>query len=148
MAVDENQGGPASFHLYELAAEFPETADTMLLDRYLGDREHASARLFRVYRPVPPHFHRQCDEHLLVLSGTGTFWMGSEESSRSFALGDLLIFARNTVHAIPKVKEEPVVFLALDTPRREPGDVTFVNPADGTAEDFIRQTGGTQKSPD
>jgi hypothetical protein len=34
--------------------------------------------------------------------------------------------------------EGPVVFLAIDTPRRDPKDIIFVNPADGTPETFIR----------
>ena len=148
MAERDESSGPARFHLHAIAAEFPDTAETMLLDRYLSDREHASARLFRVYRPVPAHFHRNCDEHLLVLSGPGIFWMGSEQESGSFAPGDLLIFARGTLHAIAELGSEPVVFFALDTPRRDPRDVIFLHAEDGTAESFIRQAGGTQRSPD
>jgi hypothetical protein len=29
-------------------------------------------------------------------------------------------------------------FLAIDTPRRDPKEITFVNPADGTPETFIK----------
>jgi hypothetical protein len=31
-----------------------------------------------------------------------------------------------------------VVFLAIDAPRRDPKDIIFVNPADGTPDTFIR----------
>jgi hypothetical protein len=42
------------------------------------------------------------------------------------------------VHAQPKILQDPVVFLAIDTPRRDPKDIVFVNPEDGTPESFIR----------
>jgi hypothetical protein len=35
--------------------------------------------------------------------------------------------------------EGPVVFLAIDTPRRDPKDIIFVNPEDGTPETFVRK---------
>jgi hypothetical protein len=41
------------------------------------------------------------------------------------------------VHGIA-ILEAPLVFLAIDTPRRDPRDITFVNPADGTPDTFIR----------
>jgi mannose-6-phosphate isomerase-like protein (cupin superfamily) len=126
------------FKPHEIARSFPDTAETMLLDTYLTDEAAASARLFRVYRQTPPHYHAGCDEYLYVLSGRGTFWMGDASNGGEFAPGDLLFFKRRTVHAIPTILEEPVVFLAFDTPRRDPKDVIFVNPADGTPESFIR----------
>jgi hypothetical protein len=42
------------------------------------------------------------------------------------------------IHALPKLIEGPVVFLAIDTPRRDPKDIIFVNPEDGTPETFVR----------
>jgi hypothetical protein len=50
----------------------------------------------------------------------------------------LLFFKRLTVHALPKIFEGPVVFLSFDTPRREPEDIIFVNPEDGTPASFIQ----------
>ncbi len=126
------------FKPHEIARSFPDTAETMLLDTYLTDEAAASARLFRVYRQTPPHYHAGCDEYLYVLSGRGTFWMGDASNCGEFEPVDLLFFKRRTVHAIPAILEEPVVFLAFDTPRRDPKDVIFVNPADGTPESFIR----------
>jgi hypothetical protein len=41
------------------------------------------------------------------------------------------------VHGLTLI-EEPFVFLAIDTPRRDSKDITFVNPADGTPETFIK----------
>ena len=52
--------------------------------------------------------------------------------------GQLLFFRRNVVHCIPEVVEAPLVVFSVDTPRRDPADVHFVNPADGTATSFIR----------
>lgn len=127
------------FKPHEIARSFPKTAETMLLDTYLTDEASASARVFRVYRETPPHYHAQCDEYLYVLSGRGTFWMRDPSNGGEFAPGDLLFFKRTIVHALPKIIEEPVVFLAFDTPRRDPQDVIFVNPADGTPQTFIRR---------
>lgn len=126
------------FKPHEIARSFPDTAETLLLDTYLTDEAAASARVFRVYRETPPHYHAGCDEYLYVLSGRGTFWMGDPSSGGEFIAGDLLFFKRGTVHAIPKILDEPVVFLSFDTPRRDPKDVIFVNPGDGTPETFIR----------
>lgn len=126
------------FRLNEVAGSFPETAETLLLDTYLTDEEAASARVFRVYRETPPHYHAGSDEYLYVLSGRGSFWMGSATNGAEFLPGDLLFFKRGIVHALPKILDGPVVFLAIDTPRRNPNDIIFVNPGDGTAESFVR----------
>jgi hypothetical protein len=47
----------------EIARSFPETAETLFLDTYLTDEVAASARVFRVYRETPPHYHAGCDEY-------------------------------------------------------------------------------------
>jgi len=52
--------------------------------------------------------------------------------------GQLVFFKKRTVHAIVPIGDEPLVFLSVDTPRRDPKDVIFVNPADGTPDTFIR----------
>jgi mannose-6-phosphate isomerase-like protein (cupin superfamily) len=128
----------ARFDLAEVMQSFPPTADTMLLDTYLTNEEAASSRVFRVYRPTPPHYHATCDEYLYVLSGRGTFWMETPENNGEFAPGQLLFFKKGVVHALPDMLEGPVVFLSVDTPRRDPRDIIFVNPEDGTPESFIR----------
>jgi mannose-6-phosphate isomerase-like protein (cupin superfamily) len=138
MIQHENSNGSGRFDLYEIAKSFPETADTLLLDKYLSNEETASVRVFRAYRPLPPHYHETCGEQLYVLSGKGTFWIDSPESEASFSPGQLLVFKRRTVHCLPRIVEGPAVFLAIDTPRRDPRDVIFVNPEDGTPESFIR----------
>jgi mannose-6-phosphate isomerase-like protein (cupin superfamily) len=122
----------------EVAASLPPEADTLLVDHYLTDRPEASARVFRVYRGTPPHYHATCDEYLYVFSGRGTFWMGDASTLAEIGPGQLLFFEKGTIHALPDILGEPLVFLSIDTPRRDPRDIIFVNPADGTPETFIR----------
>ena len=55
--------------------------------------------------------------------------------------GELVFFRKNTIHAVPRILEEPYTVLAVDTPRRPPEDVHFVNPEDGTAASFIKTQG-------
>ncbi|KXV58744.1 cupin [Acetobacter senegalensis] len=134
--MTQNRTG-GRFDLNKIATAFPETADTMLLDTYLTDKSEASIRVFRIYRDVPPHYHTQCDEVLHVLSGEGTFWIDDPATEAPFAPGHLLVFPRRAVHALPCILSSPVVFLAIDTPRRAPDDVVFINPAEGTPSGFI-----------
>jgi mannose-6-phosphate isomerase-like protein (cupin superfamily) len=128
------------FDIAAIAAAMPATSKTMLVDHYMTDRPEARGRVFRVYRGAPPHYHVNCDEYLYVFSGRGTFWIGEASNVAEFGPGQLLFFKKGTVHCMPTLTEEPVVFVAIDTPRRDPKDVIFVNPADGTAESFIRQS--------
>ncbi len=125
------------FDLNAIATSFPDTADTMLLDTYLTDSASRSIRVFRVYRGIPAHYHMQCDEILHVLSGEGTFWIDDPATEAAFAPGQLLVFPRRAIHALSRILREPVVFLAIDTPRRAQDDITFVNPEDGTPAEFI-----------
>src|SRR5579872_1776963 len=140
--MNARDGSPVSFDssvfdLAALAAKFPATADTMLIDIRLTDEAAASSRLFRIYRSVPAHYHKTCDEYLQVVSGRGTFVVEGQQPV-DLGPGQLLFFRRNTVHAIPVVLEEPLVVFSVDTPRRDPSDVTFVDPVHGTAKEFIR----------
>ncbi len=93
--------------------------------------------MFRVYQGTPAHYHVGSDEYLYVFSGRGTFWIGDEGRKAEFGPGHLLFFTRHTIHALPDIFEEPVVFLAIDTPRREPADIVFVDPAAGSPENFM-----------
>jgi mannose-6-phosphate isomerase-like protein (cupin superfamily) len=127
----------STFDLLALAGKFPPTADTMLLDIRMTDEPAASSRLFRIYQPAPAHFHKTCDEYLQVITGRGKFVVDGGEPME-LGPGQLLFFRRNVVHSIPEVIEGPLVVFSVDTPRRDPADVHFVNPADGTAATFIR----------
>jgi len=138
LSASLHTGESARFDLNAIARSFPPQAQSLLLDRYLVDRENTSARVFRVYRGTPPHYHLKCDEFLFVLSGRGTFWIGDQANGGAFEPGHFLFFARGVVHALPELFEEPVVFLSIDTPRREPDDIHFVHPEDGTPSSFIQ----------
>src|SRR5882762_1422191 len=130
------------FDLNEIAKSFPATAETLLVDTYLTNEPEASARVFRVHRGTPPHYHATCDEYLYVFSGRGTFWMKDASTKAEFAPGQLLFFERGTVHAMPELIEEPVIFLSIDTPRRPPTDIIFVDPKDGSPETFMARNAG------
>jgi len=82
-------------------------------------------------------FHATCDECLNVLSGGATFGMERLQNGGGVAPGELLSFHRGTVHAVPSIKDAPVVFSSVDTPRRDPRDIIFFNPKNGTPETFI-----------
>ncbi len=127
----------STFDLQALALNFPPTAIPMLIDIRLTDEPSASSRLFRIYRPAPAHFHKTCDEYLQVIQGRGKFVVDGGDPIE-LGPGQLLFFRRNTVHAIPEIVEGPLVVFSVDTPRRDPADVTFVDPSYGTAQDFIQ----------
>jgi quercetin dioxygenase-like cupin family protein len=123
------------FSPISVAATLPD-AETMLTDIRLTDEEAASCRVFRVNRAVSPHFHTSCDEYLYVLSGVGKIAI-ADDAPREIRPGELVFFKKNTVHAL-QILEDPFTVLAIDTPRRPPEDIHFVNPADGTPETFIK----------
>ena len=124
------------FDIDAIASALPSSATTMLVDTRLTDEQAASCRLFRVYTTVPAHYHSTCDEYLMVVKGRASFFMGTRPPFEA-GPGQLIFFRRGTVHGI-SILEAPLVFLAIDTPRREPRDITFVNPEDGTPDTFIR----------
>jgi len=125
------------FDIHAIAGRFPPSADTMLVDTRLTDEQEASCRVFRIYVDVPAHYHATCDEYLLVVAGRGLFKIGDREWFEA-RVGQLIFFKKATHHAIRLLDDQPLVFLAVDTPRRDPKDIIFVNPADGTPETFIQ----------
>lgn len=127
----------ASFNLDEIVKTFPETAETLLVDTRLTDEDEASARVFRVYHPTPAHYHATCDEYLIVLSGRATFFMGDREEFE-VGPGEMLFFKKFTIHGMPKILEHPLFMVSVDTPRRDPSDIIFVDPSSGTAESFVQ----------
>jgi mannose-6-phosphate isomerase-like protein (cupin superfamily) len=135
--MDKNESRTtAVFDLHTIANNFPTAAETMLIDTRLTDEKAASARLFRVYRPLPAHFHKTCDEYLLVVSGRAKFFLGNDEPFE-LGPGQLVFFKQGTVHGATEILEQPFVVFAVDTPRRDPRDIHFVNPADGTIDTFL-----------
>lgn len=127
----------AAFDLHAIARTFPDTADTLLVDTRLTDEDEASARVFRVYHPTPPHYHATCDEYLVVLSGRARFFMGDGEPFE-VGPGEMLFFKKFTVHGMPEILEHPLFMVSVDTPRRDPADIIFIDPAAGTAASFVK----------
>ena len=127
----------AAFDIHAIARAFPATASTMLIDTRLTDEPEASARVFRVYRPAPAHYHATCDEYLLVIVGRARFFF-AEDPPFELGPGQLVFFKKGTVHGTSEILEDPFVVFSVDTPRRDPKDVIFVNPKDGTPEEFIQ----------
>ena len=68
--------------------------------------------------------------------------MGDAANAGKFAPGQLLFFKRGVVHALPEILEGPVAFFSVDTPRRDPKYIIFVNPEDGTPESFFQNKDG------
>jgi mannose-6-phosphate isomerase-like protein (cupin superfamily) len=135
-AIKNRATKSAVFDVNAIAKAFPAAASTMLIDTRLTDESEASARVFRVYRPAPAHYHATCDEYLLVISGRARFFFAEEEPFELSA-GQLVFFKKGTVHGTSEILEEPFVVFSVDTPRRDPKDVVFVNPNDGSPEEFI-----------
>jgi mannose-6-phosphate isomerase-like protein (cupin superfamily) len=127
----------AAFDLDAIVKTFPANSDTLLVDTRLTDEDEASARVFRVYRPTPAHYHATCDEYLIVLSGRARFFMG-DHAPFEVGPGKMLFFKKSTVHGMPEILEHPLFFVSVDTPRRDPADIIFVDPADGTPETFVQ----------
>ncbi|GJE54510.1 hypothetical protein EKPJFOCH_0987 [Methylobacterium thuringiense] len=71
------------------------------------------------------------------MAGRGTFWMGDAGTEAEFGPGELLFFEKGTVHALPQILAEPLVFLTVDTPRRDPADIVFANPEDESPATFM-----------
>ncbi|WP_336486398.1 cupin domain-containing protein [Methylobacterium nigriterrae] len=128
----------AVFDVASAVAGLPETCATMVADHRFTEDAAASARVFRVYRPTPPHTHATCDEYLYALSGRCRMAFG-DEPPVEVGPGTLVVFKRGVVHSVPEILEEPMVFLSVDTPRREPRDIRFVAEGTGTPETFMRQ---------
>ncbi len=147
MNQDSTSAGTAAhavFDVAEAAASLPETSATMVADHRFVDVPAASARVFRVYSPTPPHSHASCDEYLYVLSGR-CMMKFADEPAVEVGPGKLVMFQRGVVHSVPEILEEPMVFLSVDTPRREPRDISFVTEGTGTPDSFMRQSQQAQQ---
>jgi mannose-6-phosphate isomerase-like protein (cupin superfamily) len=124
------------FDIREIIKSFPDRADSTIVDTYLTDAPSASSRVFRIYFPIPPHYHATCREHLYLLTGKVAFTIGGE-APRILEAGQLVTFDNNVVHSISEILEGPAVFLTVDAPRRAPADVVYVNPEDGRIRPFV-----------
>lgn len=131
----------SAFHdIADMATRFPDQAEAILVDAYLSDSPQASARVFRIYHPLPAHYHEHCDEHLYLFSGSVEFQI-ADEAPRLLTPGQMVTCKRETVHAITVIRRHPAVFLTLDTPRRAPDDVVFIEPDAAGRRPFVATLG-------
>lgn len=147
MDKDPTPSSTAAHAVFDVAAAvatLPEACSTMVADHRFVDVPAASARVFRVYSPTPPHSHASCDEYLYVLSGR-CMMKFADEPAVEVGPGKLVMFQRGVVHSVPEILEEPMVFLSVDTPRREPRDIRFVSDGTGTPDSFMRQSQQAQQ---
>ncbi|MFL9930562.1 cupin domain-containing protein [Paraburkholderia sp. RL18-103-BIB-C] len=128
------------FDINSILSQFPDEADSTIVDVYLTDEPSASSRIFRVYYPIPRHYHETCEEHLYLLTGKVAFAI-EDEAPRVLTAGQLVTFERNTVHAITEILESPAIFFTVDAPRRVPTDVVYVNPDDEKIRPFVTHLG-------
>ncbi|EFV12081.1 cupin domain-containing protein [Segniliparus rugosus] len=137
--IPQTDNAKTVFDVQEEIKKLPEKTQAIVADEYFSDSPEASSRIFRVYRPLPLHYHNECDEHLYVVSGTGLFHIDGQDLEARPGL--FLRFPRKTVHGFLAVSEDPLVVLSVDVPRRRPDDVVFVNPDEATAADFMQRNG-------
>lgn len=69
---------------------------------------------------VPKHYHNSADEIQYVISGRGTFWLGSEQ--REVGPGDLIIIPKGAAHAGSVATSGEFKALAIKLPPQAAGD--------------------------
>ena len=132
---DTGTGGTvtSTFDLQALAANFPPAADTMLLDMRLTDEPppvRACSGFTAAFRRI---FTRRATSICRCSAVAG--YSSLTAALRQLGPGQLLFFRRNVVHSIPEVIEAPLVVFSVDTPRRDPADVHFIDRLEGHGYD-------------
>ncbi len=74
---------------------------------------------------APKHTHQGSDEIQYVISGSGTFWLGSEQ--RQIHPGDLIIIPKGTPHAGSVPTGGEIKTLAIKLPPQASGDMQIVH---------------------
>ncbi|MGO4304079.1 cupin domain-containing protein [Cupriavidus sp. RAF12] len=69
---------------------------------------------------VPKHFHNSADEIQYVISGKGTFWLGTEQ--REVGPGDLIVIPKGAAHAGSIATSGEFKALAIKLPPQAAGD--------------------------
>jgi quercetin dioxygenase-like cupin family protein len=73
---------------------------------------------------VPKHYHIGSEEIQYVISGSGTFWLGSEQ--HQIHPGDLIIIPKGTIHAGNIATSGEFKVLAIKLPPQAPDDMHMV----------------------
>jgi uncharacterized cupin superfamily protein len=104
--------------------------------KYFTDQQEISSRVFRIYRELPLHYHRDSDEYLYLIFRRRHLQLdGTPYPARP---GLFLTFRKGIVHGLPSIDQDrPLVVLAIGVPRRRPDDIVFVGPSSGDAKTFL-----------
>ena len=73
---------------------------------------------------VPKHYHIGSDEIQYVISGSGSFWLGSEQ--HQIHPGDLIIIPKGTIHAGNIATSGEFKVLSIKLPPQAPDDMHMV----------------------
>ena len=73
---------------------------------------------------VPKHTHTDANEFQYVISGSGTFWLGSQQ--REIHAGDLIVIPKGTVHAGSVTSSGELKVLAIKMPPQATDDLHLV----------------------
>lgn len=114
-------------------AKLPRTSKHVLEEQRLIDNGLTGVRVFRVYKPVPRHHHKYADTYLYILSGRAEVSINGRKPIVAGA-GSLVFWQNGVDHEVTQILDEPLVFLAFDSPVRREGDVTFFKPSKPTED--------------
>lgn len=128
----EEKINTAPFGVIELEqaiADLPLASQKIIQDKRLLDSENKGIRVFRLYKPVPPHYHEKSDTILYLLEGEASFVIDQAAPKRVKA-GSVLYWQRGVIHAVTEIHTETATFLAIDVPKRDPADAVFIDQKD------------------
>ena len=126
----ESDNKRSVFDVFAESAQLPETAETMLVDKYFVDKESASARIFRIYRELPLHYHNECDEHLYVVSGRARMrWGDKLEFVAEAGPGDFIYVPPYVPHQEINASDDQPLSCVLVRSGQEPVVVNLDIPA-------------------
>lgn len=123
--------GPADSGIFDvnaITAALPADTGQPVSAAIVHATADGSIRVLRVDQPAAAHYHATADEHAYVLQGSATFFAAHRQPQR-LTPGQMFFVRRGTVHGISTIHDHPLVLLIIDTPRRSPGDMIFVDGA-------------------
>jgi mannose-6-phosphate isomerase-like protein (cupin superfamily) len=89
------------------------STDPIVVERLAGDTLTTSF-LIEVKEEVAPHYHAYHSEHVVVISGRGTFVMNEKEMELN--PGDYVFIPSGTVHTVKVNGNEPMRVLSIQCP--------------------------------
>lgn len=111
--------------LKSIIEQLPELSGKIIVDERLLDGENNGIRVFRLYKPVPAHFHEKSDTIIYLLEGEVDVAIDNRPAQR-VKPGTVLHWKRGITHAVPELHDRTATFLAIDVPARDPADAVFI----------------------